>query len=262
MSSRILDDNQIFHAETAEYNVPIAPKTRDTYNTITNRFDTREDYSLKQLKNAEKGFLKLKEIFEEEYSNAFMIQQDKPMSRIANISSRGTGEQKIVQGWREVDLSLFTFSLQNGMVYNFPIAQLEKTFNIIIDPKKTMFREGGNKGSTLKQAIKFMSRTRELLSKIFEDKGYIMKDEDFAKILCLSRLYRSNIIVLNVDGWVEYIMAGKNLNTIMFGFDRIMFHSGKFPYIPVDEVDEYESLPREWLKSIFQTVQKKKEFIF
>lgn len=262
MSLQKFDANEIFHAEIAEYDVPVTPKTRDKYNMFTNSFVRQENYSLSKLKNAEQAFLTLQEIFQNDYSNAFVIKQDKPLSRIANITSRINFEQKIVHGYREVNLSLFTLSLQNGIVYNFPIAQLEKTFDIKIDPKVIMLREGGNKGCSLKQAIKFMSSTKQLLSEIFKQNGHIMTDEYFATILCLSRLQRANVINLDINGWIEYIVAGKNLQTIMFGFNRAMFGSGKISYIPVDEVDEYESLPREWLASIFNTIQNRQVVLF
>lgn len=262
MASRIFDDSNSFYAELADYHVPVTPKTRDIYNMVTHRFDIRGDYSVESLKKAEKSFLTLKEIFQREYSDAFIVEQDKPMSRIANISARDCGENKLSYGYRMVDLSLFTLNLQNGKIYNFPISQIEKTFNIDIDPKKKLNRDGGNKGYSFKQGINFLSYTKELIAKIFEDKGYAMTDEHFAKILCLSRLHRSNVIVYNIDGWIEYIVADKTIGTIIFGFSREFFGSGKLHFIPVNEVEEYESLPREWLKNIFGTLQKKEVFEF
>lgn len=262
MKANRFAEEELFHAETAGYKVPTTPKTRDVYNYKTNRIDTRGNFSVESLKQAEKSFLTLGELFRNEYSDAFFIQQDKPMSRIANVESRISLENKIVSRYREPGLSLFSLSLQNGKIYNFPIAQIEKTFDIEIDPKKIISREGGNNGCSLKDGVKFLARTRKLVSKIFEERGHVMTDDYFATILVLSRLHRSSVIVSNLDGWIEYITAGKNLNTIVFGFNRAMFSSGKIPFIPVDEVDEYEALPREWLSSIFNTIQHRQVFPF
>lgn len=251
-----LKEVELFKTETAGYSVPLTPKTRSAYNAKTNSYKERGDYSTKELLKAEKAFLTLKELFHKEYSDVFLISQDKPNSRIANIDSSIFLEEAVKRVGRNHNFSLFTLSLQSGRVYNFPVAQIEKTFKIVIDPKKIISHEGGNYGCTLKDGIKFLARARKMLAASFAAKGLKMSDENFSTMLMLSRLARTSIIVSNVDGWMEYIAAGKNLDSIVFGFDKKLVGSTKLPYIPVDEVDDYKNLPREWLESIFQIITK------
>ena len=253
MAARSLIDEDIFFAPVAGYSVPVMPKTLNEYSAKMQSYITRKDFSPKQLLKAEKTFIQIKGILQNQYSNVFDIEQDKPLSRIANVRAKAFTENDFGKTFRHQNLSLFTLSLQNGRIYNFPVAQIEKVFNIKIDPKKVILKEGGNKGCSAKEGIKLLANTYKELSKLFAAQGFTMSDNDFAIMLSLVGLHKSGYIVLNVQGWVEYIQAGKSLDTILFGFDKKLF-GGRSTYLPVDEVDEYKDLPREWLTTMLQAL--------
>lgn len=253
MATRSLTDEDIFTSPILGYEVPVTPKTINVYSAKTQSYTTREDFSRKQLLKAEKTFIQIKDILQNQYSGVFAIEQDKPLSRIAMMRAKAFTENDFGKNLRHTNLSLFTLSLQNGRIYNFPVAQIEKVFNIKIDPKSVILKKGGNDGCSAKDGLKILSKTYKELSKLFTSQGLTMSDNGFALMLSLVGLHKSGYIVLNVQGWVEYVAAGKSLDTILFGFDKKLF-AGRSTYIPVDEVDEYKDLPREWLTTMFQAL--------
>ena len=243
-----------FHAD-AGYIVPTKPKTRSVYDYETRKHNQLGDYKLKQLVKAEKYYTLIKDVVKEEFGDAFIVKQNSETNRVASVISKDLfmkEPDRKLWGWHDwSDLSLFTLSLQQGLVFNFPVRKLETLFKVDFKVSEERTKTGsGNKGFTVKESLKFFRMTKEAIGNLFAEKGLNMSDDDFSKMIAMFKMHSSGIIMCEMDEWVKYVDAGMDLDTVAFGFNRRLLLGKNIPFIPVSQVEEYKGLPIEWVEGI------------
>ena len=238
-----------FYYSDSGYVVPVKPKTRTIYNAELRKHETIPDYSLEQFEEAENNFKLLTKCLEKDFGGEFIISQTSELNRIAMVTPRAISESSnnVWQGW---DKSLFTISLQSGMVFNFPITKAETVFKTEINDDDMYFRGGGNKGFTVDYALDCFAKLRDAVKPLFDAHDVSMSDKDFALLMTAFRMNTAGLIMHEVPGWVEYIVAGKGVEDIHFGFNRRFFARKGINYVPVGQVSEYKGLPLEWVERI------------
>lgn len=238
-------------AKSNDVSVYVSDAGYTTFTSPKHNYMNSEDYTLRQLRKAEKQYVKLVEILDKTFPGLFTpvspgsYSLDKPSRNIDfNICNVFTRYSSAVG-------SLFSMQVQTGMVHNFPTSKFASTFHIPLVERKRNNINNGNKGMDVKTVKHLMSFMYSTVENIFTSKGLDFSQQKFNAILCLFKLHTAEIISGNVDGWVEYINAGiTDIDIYLYGFNPKMFNSAS-NYIPVDKVKDYQGLPFEWVEQIF-----------
>lgn len=233
----------------AGYNVPVEPKIRTKPDLDDrHRHVTIPDYTLEQLEAAEKEYVKLVKHVEDLYSGSLKIVFTNVGSRIALVQplyaenfGKRTGNSD------PSGSSLFVLNLQTGLVYNLPVTRLGELVGKDVAAK---YVDGGNIGFSVDDALSFVADVKQASAELFNLHGHVMSDDDFALLISLFRLRTVGLIFGDAQQWVKYIIAGLNITSVEFAFNKKMWGGHGAAPVPVDQIEQFKDLPVEWARKL------------
>lgn len=223
----------------AGYTATVIPKNGSSYDSNERRYVKQHEYSLDEMKNAEKSFIKVsKAINKVGLSDVLGISQVKSGDRSAVVFFHG--HNKSADYYVN---NFLTFHLQKGVIYNVPINRMRT----VTGKQLTRMRHDDfSVGLNAKQFSNIISNYLGYIEKQCKDAGVLFTNE----IKHLSLLGLNNKFVFDVKIWDDFLSGGLSPLEVSFGLSKDLnprWQAGELNVRP-DLVRGFMDVPDEWVR--------------